>query len=227
MIELGTPQFWVAALQIVVINILLSGDNAVVIALACRNLSPRQRKHGIFWGALGAIVLRIALTFFAVTLLSNPYLKLIGGALLLWIGVRLISEEGGNEHRVTASDRLLAAVWTILLADLVMSLDNVMGVAAAARGNVPLIVFGLVVSIPIVVLGSQMITGLIMRFPILVMAGGGLLGYVAGEMMVTDPAVAPWIDANAAHASVWAPLTGFALVVAVGWALRRRGARRE
>jgi YjbE family integral membrane protein len=227
MIEMGTPQFWVAALQIIVINILLSGDNAVVIALACRNLSARQRRRGIFWGVLGAIVLRIVLTFFAVSLLSNPYLKLVGGALLLWIGVRLISEESEDEHRVNASDRLLTAVWTILAADLVMSLDNVMGVAAAARGNVPLIVFGLVVSIPIVVLGSQIIAGLITRFPILVIAGGGLLGYVAGEMAVADPAVAPWMETHAGHAFVWAPLAGFALVVVTGWALRRREARRE
>jgi YjbE family integral membrane protein len=217
--EFGTPQFWFAALEIVLINILLSGDNAVVIALACRNLSPRQRKHGIFWGVLAAIVLRVALTFFAVNLLANPYLKLIGGMLLLWIGVRLIADERGNEHRVKADDRLLGAVWTILVADLVMSLDNVMGVAAAARGNVSLIVFGLIVSIPIVVLGSHMITGLIARFPILVMAGGGLLGYVAGAMAVEDPAIAPWIDTNAPHASVWAPLVGFAVVAAVGGAM--------
>jgi YjbE family integral membrane protein len=220
--EFGTPQFWFAGMQIIVINVLLSGDNAVVIALACRNLSPRQRKHGILWGVLGAIVLRIALTFFAVSLLANPYLKLIGGLLLLWIGVRLIAEEDNNEHRVKGSDRLLAAVWTILVADLVMSLDNVMGVAAAAESNVPLMVFGLIVSIPIVVLGSQMITCLIARFPVLVLAGGGLLGYVAGEMAVEDPAIAPWIATNAAHASVWAPLAGFALVVAVGWAMARR-----
>ena len=225
MMELGTPQFWVAVLQIILINILLSGDNAVVIALACRNLSRRQRKYGIFWGVLGAIVLRIVLTFFAMSLLANPYLKLIGGALLLWIGVKLIAEEEGGEHDVKASDRLLAAVWTIIVADLVMSLDNVMGVAAAAKGSGPLIVFGLIVSIPIVVLGSQVIMRLIARFPILVLAGGGLLGYIAGEMMVEDPAVAPWIAANASQVAGLAPGAGFALVVALGWGLTRRHRR--
>ena len=222
MMELFTPQFWLAAVQIVFINILLSGDNAVVIALACRNLSPRQRKRGIFWGVVGAVVLRIVLTFFAMSLLSNPYLKLIGGALLLWIGIKLIAEGDEGEHDVKASDRLLAAVWTIIVADLVMSLDNVMGVAAAAKGNVPLIVFGLIVSIPIVVLGSQVIMRLISRFPMLVLAGGGLLGYIAGEMAVEDPAIAPWIAANASQVPSLAPAIGLIVVVAVGWSLSRR-----
>jgi YjbE family integral membrane protein len=225
MIDLGTPQFWLAVLEIIMINILLSGDNAVVIALACRNLTRRQRTRGIFWGVLGAIVLRIGLTFFAMSLLANPYLKLIGGALLLWIGVKLIAEEEGGDHDVKASDRLLAAVWTIIVADLVMSLDNVMGVAAAAKGNGPLIVFGLLVSIPIVVLGSQVIMRLIARFPILVLAGGGLLGYIAGEMMVEDPAVAPWIATNASQIAGLAPGAGFALVVALGWGLTRHHRR--
>ena len=225
MMDLGTPQFWLAVLEIIMINILLSGDNAVVIALACRNLSRPQRRRGIFWGVLGAIVLRIGLTFFAMSLLANPYLKLIGGALLLWIGVKLIAEEEGGEHDVKASDRLLAAVWTIIVADLVMSLDNVMGVAAAAKGNGPLIIFGLIVSIPIVVIGSQIIMRLIARFPILVVAGGGLLGYIAGEMMVEDPAVAPWIAANVSQIAGLAPGAGFALVVALGWGLTRRHRR--
>ncbi len=222
MTEFLTPQFWLAAVQIIFINILLSGDNAVVIALACRNLSPRQRRRGIFWGVVGAVGLRIVLTFFAMSLLSNPYLKLIGGALLLWIGIKLIAEGDDGEHEVKASDRLLAAVWTIIVADLVMSLDNVMGVAAAAKGNVPLIIFGLVVSIPIVVLGSQVIMGLINRFPILVLAGGGLLGYIAGEMAVEDPAIAPWIAANASQLPSLAPAFGLIVVVAVGWSLTRR-----
>jgi YjbE family integral membrane protein len=223
--QLGTPQFWLAVLEIIMINILLSGDNAVVIALACRNLTPRQRRRGVFWGVLGAIVLRIVLTFFAMSLLANPYLKLIGGALLLWIGVKLIAEEEGGEHDVKASDRLLAAVWTIIVADLVMSLDNVMGVAAAAKGSGSLIVFGLIVSIPIVVVGSQVIMRLIARFPILLLAGGGLLGYIAGEMMVEDPAVAPWIAANASQVDALAPGAGLALVVALGWGLTHRHRR--
>src|SRR6202162_1728669 len=225
MAEFMTPQFWIAVAEIMLVNILLSGDNAVVIALACRNLSRRQRRHGIFWGVLGAIGLRIVLTFFAMSLLVNPYLKLIGGALLLWIGVKLIAEEEDSEHNVKASDRLLAAIWTIIVADLVMSLDNVMGVAAAAKGNGPLIVFGLIVSIPIVVFGSQIVMRLIARFPILVLAGGGLLGYIAGEMMVEDPAVAPWIAANASQLPALAPAVGLVLVVGVGWALTRRHRR--
>jgi YjbE family integral membrane protein len=220
--EWGEPQFWISVFQIIVVNILLSGDNALVIALACRNLSPRQRRQGIFWGVLGAIGLRIALTFFAMSLLANPYLKLIGGALLIWIGIKLVADDDGGEHKVKASDRLLAAVWTIIVADLVMSLDNVMGVAAAAKGSMPLIVFGLIISIPIVVVGSQIITRLIQRFPILVLAGGGLLGYIAGEMAVQDPAVAPWIAAHAAKVAWLAPIAGFLFVVAVGYGLSRR-----
>src|SRR6266481_9178749 len=195
--DLSSPQFWVAVLQIILINILLSGDNAVVIALACRNLSLRQRRHGIFWGVLGAIVLRIGLTFFAMSLLVYPWLRLVGAALLVWIGIKLIAEDDGGEHKVKASDRLLTAVGTIIVADLVMSLDNVVGVAAAAKGSGPLIVFGLIVSIPIVVIGSQIIMRLIDKYPILVLAGGGLLGYIAGEMAIEDPVVAPWIAANA------------------------------
>lgn len=225
--DFGTPQFWVAAAQIVFVNILLSGDNAVVIALACRNLSPKQRKYGILWGVLGAIVLRIVLIFFAMSLLSNPYLKLIGGALLVWIGIKLIVEGDDGEHDVKASDRLLAAVWTIIVADLVMSLDNVMGVAAAAKGDGPLIVFGLIVSIPIVVLGSQVIMRLIARFPLLVVAGGGLLGYIAGEMAVADPAIAPWVAANATQLPLLAPAIGFLIVVGLGWTLSRRRGRAQ
>ena len=227
MTEWGQPQFWVAVFQIIVVNILLSGDNAVVIALACRNLSKRQRRQGIFWGVLGAIGLRIVLTFFAMSLLTNPYLKLVGGALLIWIGIKLIAEDDGGEHKVKASDRLLAAVWTIIVADLVMSLDNVMAVAAAAKGSMPLIVFGLIVSIPIVIVGSQVIMKLIQKFPILVLAGGGLLGYIAGEMAVEDPAVAPWIALHA-HKYVWlAPILGFLIVVSVGYVLSRRHEAKE
>jgi YjbE family integral membrane protein len=183
-VEFGSPQFWISAFEIVVINILLSGDNAVVIALACRNLPFNQRRWGIIWGAVGAVVLRIILTFFAVRLLTLPYLNLIGGVLLLWIGVKLIADEDDDSHEVKAADRLMVAVRTIIVADLVMSLDNVIGVAGAAKGSVVLIVFGLIVSIPLVVVGAQLIMKLIERFPILITAGGGLLGYVAGEMMV-------------------------------------------
>jgi YjbE family integral membrane protein len=227
MTEWGQPQFWVAVFQIIIVNVLLSGDNAVVIALACRNLSKQQRRQGVFWGVLGAIGLRIVLTFFAMSLLTNPYLKLVGGALLIWIGIKLIAEDDGGEHKVQASDRLLAAVWTIIVADLVMSLDNVMALAAAAKGSMPLLIFGLIVSIPIVIVGSQVIMKLIHKFPILVLAGGGLLGYIAGEMAVEDPAIAPWIALNA-HKYVWlAPILGFLIVVSVGYVLSRRHEPKE
>jgi len=224
--ELFTTQFWVAVTEIIFVNILLSGDNAVVIALACRNLSQRARRQGIFWGVLGAIVLRIVLTLFAMSLLVYPYLKLVGGLLLIWIGIKLIAQDDGEDHKVKASDRLLTAVWTIIVADLVMSLDNVMAVAAAAKGHVVLMAFGLIVSIPIVIIGAQVIMRLMGRYPILVVLGGGLLGYIAGEMAVEDPIVQPWFAENAPDLANIVPLLGFALVVAVGmWSTRRRARR--
>jgi YjbE family integral membrane protein len=221
-VEFGSPQFWVAAMQIVVINILLSGDNAVVIALACRNLPPKQRKLGIFWGVVGAVVLRVILTFFAVALLKLPYLQLVGAALLLWIGIKLIAEDDEGQHDIHAADRLWAAVKTVIVADLVMSIDNVIGVAGAAKGSLPLLIFGLVVSIPLVVLGAQLIMKLIERMPWLILAGGGLLGYLAGEIAISDTAVKPWIDANATQLHYIAPIAGIVIVVAVGWWLSRR-----
>ena len=220
--EFGSPQFWVAALEIIVINILLSGDNAVVIALACRNLPAAQRKLGIFWGVVGAVVLRVVLTFFAVQLLLLPYVQLVGAALLLWIGVKLVAEDEGDGPEIAASDRLMSAVKTVIIADLVMSLDNVIGVAAAAKGSLPLLIFGLVISIPLVVVGAQLIMKLIERMPWLVIAGGGLLGYIAGEIAVSDTAVKPWIDANAPSLHYIAPALGVLIVVAVGvWQMRR------
>ena len=224
--EFGTPQFWVAAFEIVVINILLSGDNAVVIALACRNLPPKQKWWGIFWGVIGAVVLRIVLTFFAVQLLQLPYLQLVGAVLLLWIGIKLIAEEdGGEDHDVAASDRLIAAVKTVIVADLVMSIDNVIGVAGAAKGSLILLVFGLVVSIPLVVVGSQLIMKLVERMPWLVIAGGGLLGYIAGEIAIEDVTVKPWVTANATWLHYAAPVAGIVIVVAVGLWLTRRHQR--
>ena len=214
MVELLTPQFWVAAVEIIFVNILLSGDNAIVIALACRNLSPRQRWRGMFWGVFGAIVFRIMLTFFVVSLLADPWLKLVGAILLVWIGIKLIAEDKSDERGVEASDHLLAAVWTILVADVVMSLDNVIAVAAAAKGDVRLIVFGLGLSIPIVIGASQLIAPLFRRFPVFVYLGGGLLGYIAGEMAVGDPALEPWLAANARALLAIVPFVGFAAVVA-------------
>jgi YjbE family integral membrane protein len=223
MAELFTPQFLFSVLEIILINILLSGDNAVVIALACRNLPAKLRRQGILWGVLGAIVLRIILTYFAMSLLNYPWLKLIGAVLLIWIGIKLIVGDENAEHEVKASDQLISAIWTILIADLVMSLDNVMAVTAAAKGNLPLIIFGLVISIPLVIYGSQIIMRLIERMPLLVPAGGGLLGYIAGDLATDDPVVAPWIEASAPIVDWLAPFVGIAIVVIPGlWLARRR-----
>ncbi len=224
--ELATPQFWVAAVQIVIVNILLSGDNAVVIALACRNLPPKQRRLGVFWGAAGAIALRIVLTIFALSLLALPWLKLIGGLLLLWIGVKLIAEEESDGDEIAGSDRLFSAVKTVVIADLVMSLDNVLGVAAAANGSVLLLAFGLLVSIPLVVAGSQLILKLIVRFPLLILAGGALLGYIAGEMFVREPVLLPWMDAHAHWLHGALPILCAVLVVVVAKGLEHRRASR-
>jgi YjbE family integral membrane protein len=185
---------WSVVLQIILIDILLGGDNAVIIALACRNLHPNQRRAGILWGTAGAIVLRILLTIFAVTLLQIPYLKVVGALLLLWIGYKLLADAGGHdENDLEAPDKLFAAIKTIIVADLVMSLDNVLAIAGAA-GQVDdqahqfgYIVFGLIVSVPIIIAGSRLVLFLIDRFPIIVTAGAGLLGWIAGGMMMTDP----------------------------------------
>ena len=223
MADLLTPQFLFSVLEIILINILLSGDNAVVIALACRNLPDKLRRQGILWGVLGAIVLRIILTYFAMSLLNYPWLKVIGAVLLIWIGIKLIVGDENAEHEVKASDQLISAIWTILIADLVMSLDNVMAVTAAAKGNLPLIVFGLVISIPLVIYGSQIIMRLIERMPLLVPAGGGLLGYIAGDLATDDPVVAPWIESSAPMVDWLAPFVGIAIVVIPGlWLARRR-----
>jgi len=172
---------------------------------------------------LGAIVLRIILTYFAMSLLNYPWLKLVGAVLLIWIGIKLIVGDENAEHEVKASDRLMSAIWTILIADLVMSLDNVMAVTAAAKGNLPLIIFGLVISIPLVIYGSQIIMRLIERMPLLVPAGGGLLGYIAGDLATDDPVVAPWIESSAPVVDWLAPFIGIAVVVIPGlWLARRR-----
>ena len=190
-----TPEFWVAVGQIIMIDILLGGDNAVVIALACRKLPPKQRAQGILWGTAGAILLRVVLIFFALQLLAIPYLKLVGAVLLVWIGVKLLLPEEGDGHgEIAASDKLWAAVKTVIVADLVMSVDNVIAIAGAAESaggdhTMPLVVFGLLVSIPIIVWGSQLVIKLMDRFPMVITVGGMLLGWIAGTMAVTDPAI--------------------------------------
>ncbi len=216
----ATPEFWIALLQIIMINIVLSGDNAVVIALASRSLPPAQQKKAILFGSVGAIVMRLGLTFFAVMLLNQPYLKLVGAALLLWIGVGLV-KGGDDTDDLKAHSNLSAAIKTIIVADLVMSLDNVIGVAAAAKGNVALLVIGLVISIPLIIYGSTVILKLMTRYPAIVTIGAALLGWVAGEMAVSDPALAGWMTGHGT-VHMLAPAVGAVLVVLVGtWAVRR------
>lgn len=211
------PQFWVAVLQIIVIDILLSGDNAVVIALACRNLPEDQRRMGVFWGVGGAIALRVVLTFFAVTLLTLNYVKLVGAALLMWIGIKLVfpqKDEGG--HEIAAAGSLLAAIRTIIVADLVMSLDNVVAVAAAARESVFLLVFGLALSIPLMVWASQLILRLMDRFPVIILGGGALLGWIALAMAIADPVAKPLVEPYAPWMNWLAPALGAMIVIVVG-----------
>ena len=234
-----TPEFWVAVGQIVMIDILLGGDNAVVIALACRKLPPHQRFKGIIWGTAGAIVLRVVLIYFALTLLAIPFLKLTGALLLVWIGVKLLAPDPDGDHsNINASDKLWAAVKTIIVADLVMSIDNVIAIAGAAQGaadhhEMPLVVFGLVISIPIIVWGSQLVIKLMDRFPSIITIGGMLLGWIAGTMLVSDPAVAvadtlPWmfkIEQGNAAIKYGAGVFGALLVLAIGkWLAARHTA---
>jgi YjbE family integral membrane protein len=191
---LASPEFWVALGQIIIIDILLGGDNAVVIALACRKLPPAQRTKGIIWGTAGAIILRVILIAFAMTLLALPFLKFVGAILLVWIGVKLLAPDEDGHGDVQGSDKLLAAIKTIIVADLVMSVDNVIAIAGAAQNagehQFLLVVLGLLISIPIIVWGSQLVIKLMERFPLIITAGGMLLGWIAGGMLVTDPVFA-------------------------------------
>lgn len=226
--DFTNPQFWLAVLQIVAIDIVLGGDNAVVIGLACRRLPERQRKLGILWGMVGAIGLRVILILFAVTLLAVPYLKLVGAALLLWIGTKLLLPEDEDEHNIEAGATLMAAIKTIIVADAVMSLDNVIAIAGAAGDSKVLIVFGLLLSIPIIMLGSQLVIKLMDRFPVVIVAGGALLGWIAGGMAVSDVAVNAWFKANVPAAQWIGPVLGAVVVVAAGkWLSARRLARQE
>ena len=212
---LSSSMFWLALGQIILINIVLSGDNAVVIALAARSLPPNQQKKAVLWGAGAAVVMRIVLTIIAVELLRWPYLKIIGAILLLWIAVKLLVPEEDDDN-VESSDNLLKAIKTILIADLVMSLDNVIGVAAAAKGNTTLLIIGLAISIPLVIFGATMLMKLMERWPVIITIGAGLLGWVSGEMLITDPAVANWVDTNAHWLHTVAPAFGAVAVVAIG-----------
>ena len=216
--------------QIILIDILLGGDNAVVIALACRQLPENQRLKGILWGTAGAILLRVALIAFAITLLKVPFLKIAGAALLIWIGVKLITPHDEDAHgNIQASDKLWSAVKTVIVADLVMSIDNVIAIAGAAQNageqhQMALVIFGLVVSIPIIVWGSQIVLKLMDRFPVIILLGGMLLGWIAGGMFQTDPMLKDLIPQEQSwHYALGA--AGALLVLAIGQALKARRAR--
>jgi len=240
--EVMTSQFWLGLGAIVWVNIILSGDNAVVIALAARSLPEKQQKQAVFWGAAAAVVLRIVLTVVAVELLRLPYLKIIGSALLFWIALKLLVPEDDDGDDVTSSSHLMGAIKTILIADLVMSLDNVIAVAAVAKGSFMLLVLGLLISIPLVVYGATMLMKLMDRYPAIITVGAALIGFVAGEMMVTDPVVIDWFE-QSAHWMVdlevlvvaghklevsGAGLIGAILVVIAGrWLARRRHTEAE
>jgi YjbE family integral membrane protein len=220
--EFSTHAYWFAVLQIIAIDILLGGDNAVVIALASRRLPVRQRNKAIFLGVFGAIALRVALIAFALQLLRIPLLKIAGGALLLYIGVKLLLPGEDGDHAIDASANLLGAVKTIILADAVMSLDNVIAVAAASKDDLGLVVFGLLVSVPIIVWGSKLVLALMDRFPLVIVGGAALLGWIAGGMMVHDLVVKEWVAANAAWLDYGAPAAGALAVVLAGkWMVRR------
>lgn len=224
--DLASPTFWIAVLQIIAIDILLGGDNAVVIALACRKLPDAQRNKGIFWGVFGAIGLRVILIYFALQLLAVPYLKIVGGLLLFWIGIKLVLPEDENEHgNVQGSSTLAGAIKTIIVADAVMSVDNVIAVAGAAYGSIILVAFGIAVSIPIVVWGSKLVLALMDRFPVVITAGGALLGWIGGGMLVTDPAFPSVWREIVPHTAYLASGLGALLVVVAGkWLASRQRA---
>jgi len=227
MLEFLTTLSWAAVFQIILIDILLGGDNAVVIALACRNLPKHQRMRGIMWGTAGAIVLRVILIAFALTLLNIPFLKLVGGALLLWIGVKLLLDED-EEHNVQGGSTMLAAIKTIIIADFIMSLDNIIAIAAAAQNADPdhqlgLVIFGLLVSVPIIVWGSTLVLKLIDRFPIVVTLGSALLGWIAGAMLITDHILIETFGEPSSMVKRTVEAVGAVLVVALGkWIARRK-----
>jgi YjbE family integral membrane protein len=231
--EVLSQAFWVGLAKIIGVNIILSGDNAVVIALAARSLPAKQQTQAIVWGSGAAIVMRVILTLFAVALLTLPWLKLIGAVLLLWIGVKLLLPEEGGEN-IDSSDNLIKAIKTILIADLVMSLDNVIAVAAAAGGSLVLLILGLAISIPLVIFGSTLLLKLMERWPVIITIGAALLGFVAGEMAISDPAIGGWVKATFEHVNarpmlggvsleILCGLAGAAFVVGLGmWLARRR-----
>ena len=221
-LDLTSPLFWSAFGSIVLANIVLSGDNAVVIAMAARTLKPKQRGKAIFWGSAAAILMRIVLTIVAIQLLTLPYLKIVGAALLVYIGVDLLKGEDDGEGESKEIKGMIAAIRTILIADFVMSLDNVLAVAAAAKGNLPLLVLGLLISIPLIIFGATLLTKVMERFPIIITVGAALLGFLAGEMLVTDPAATAQFGAASPTTELITGAISAVLVVALGTYLSKR-----
>jgi len=221
-LDLSSPLFWSAFGSILLANIVLSGDNAVVIAMAARTLKPDQRSKAIFWGSAAAIVMRIVLTIVAIQLLSLPYLKMIGAVLLVYIGVDLLKSEDEEDGDGKEINTLMIAIRTILIADLVMSLDNVLAVAAAAKGNLPLLVLGLLVSVPLIIFGATLLTKVMERFPIIITIGAALLGFLAGEMLLTDPAVTRYFGEVSEQNVTFGGILGAVLVVALGTFMSKR-----
>lgn len=235
-LELLEQLHWGAVFQIVLIDVLLGGDNAVVIALACRKLDHRRRVQGILWGTAGAIVLRVILIAFALTLLAIPFLKVVGALLLVWIGIKLILPDDGEHGNVTGASSVLVAIRTIIIADFVMSLDNVIAIAGAAQNTIPdhqigYVIFGLLFSVPIIVWGSTLVLKLIDRFPIVVTLGAGLLGWIAGGMLVTDLFVVEQTGPTDPMVKIAAEIIGALIVVVLGkWFAQRKlsaGAKNE
>jgi len=233
--EIQTPLFWTGLMAIIWVNIILSGDNAVVIALAALSLPKHQQGKAIFWGAGAAVLLRIVLTIIAVEMLKWPYLKIVGGLLLFWIAVKLLMPEDGDAN-VESSDNLMQAIKIILIADLVMSLDNVVAVAAVAKGSMLLLVLGLAISIPLVIFGATILMKLMERYPIIVVIGAALIGSVAGEMLVTDPVLVDWVRASMPWMEIhvpivgeisWAQIVGAVFVVILGKWLAARAEKEE
>lgn len=209
--------------QIILIDILLGGDNAVVIALACRKLPPELRNKGIFWGMFGAILLRVVLIFFALQLLTLPFLKIVGALLLFWIGIKLLAPDGDDDHAdIQGSSHLLGAIRTVIVADAVMSIDNVVAIAGAADGHIGLVAFGIAISVPIIVWGSRIVLALMDRFPFVITLGGALLGWIGGEMWLGDAWLAPRLAGLPSWAHYASAAVGALLVVAIGKLLARR-----
>lgn len=227
MLEFFQTLSWAAVFQIILIDILLGGDNAVIIALACRNLAPKQRMQGIIWGTAGAIILRVILIFFAMQLLQIPFLKVVGALLLVWIGVKLLIPEDDAHSNIDGGGSIVSAIKTIIIADFVMSLDNVIAIAGAAQNANPdhqlgLVIFGLVVSVPIIVWGSTLVLKLIDKFPLVVTLGAGLLGWIAGGMLVTDVYVVNNFGVQPTSVKIAAEVIGALFVMGLGILLARR-----